>query len=337
MLGRDWIDRSRIQGSPPSLVRGIAPTLRVASMGQQLSVLRGLPKAETLISRIRRGNYDAEAELTAIYLLASGQSGVVIDLQPAVSVRGRSRRPDFRARRRGTRWTYVEVTQPNTSDLQKRVQQVLNRLTALVSTVKKPFALEVLLRRGPSAREVENLTQVIPAFCARDGVHSEDLPNELGKLFLNHDPPGRPSLRQHAGEEERPRLGAARAVFGPDEPLRHIMVRIAFADERAERFLRREAGQLPKDGPGLIMVQMSGAPGGFRSWEPLLGRRFSPSQHTRVSAICLWESGLEPTPSGEAWIPRTKLILNRYARYGLPSWVAASLARWEGSSGVGVL
>lgn len=33
-------------------------------MGQLLSVLHGLPKAETLISRIRQGDYDAEAELT---------------------------------------------------------------------------------------------------------------------------------------------------------------------------------------------------------------------------------------------------------------------------------
>jgi hypothetical protein len=61
-------------------------------------------------------------------------------------------------------------------------------------------------------------------------------------------------------------------------------VRMPFADQRADDFLRKEARQLPNDAPSLIMVEMSRAPGGFRSWEPILEGRFQPTVHTRVGA-----------------------------------------------------
>ena len=53
-------------------------------------------------------------------------------------------------------------------------------------------------------------------------------------------------------------------LVGPDEPRRHIAVRLAFTDQRADEFLRTEARQLPTDAPGLIMIQTSGAAGSWR-------------------------------------------------------------------------
>lgn len=67
----------------------------------------------------------------------------------------------------------------------------------------------------------------------------------------------------------------------------------------------------------------------FKVREPLIRRRFQPTIHTRVSAICLFMSGQELTPGGEAWIPETKLIANLDAQHPPPAWIATALANHE--------
>jgi hypothetical protein len=98
-----------------------------------------------------------------------------------------------------------------------------------------------------------------------------------------------------------------------------------YADQRAERFLTEEARKLPTDAPGLIMVEMGRAPGGFRTWEPIFRRRLQPTMHTRVGGIGMFGSGLLPTPEGEAALYETKFISNPYAKIPLPSWIAEVL------------
>jgi hypothetical protein len=124
-----------------------------------------------------------------------------------------------------------------------------------------------------------------------------------------------------------PRLGLAQAIGGGTEPHRHIAIRMAYSDERAERFFRREARQLPKDGPGLLVIQMSRAPGGFKSWEPLIRRRFQPTINTRVSAVCFLGGGSVLTPDGEKLLPETKVLANPHAAFPLPQWIGDCLTR----------
>ena len=321
IFGRAWIEESRI--SSGSVVRGSAPTLHIVSMGQKLTAIEDLlDKAEKLIERIRRRDNSAHAELTAIYLLRSRRPTAEVDLDPPVG----DRISDFRIRRGGDEpWTYVEVTLPDVSDAQNRAMTVIERLTALLKPIKRPFALDVFLRREPTAAETDSLAERVPQFCNLDGVHRSELANELGFLLLNASPPGQVVFHNHVGEENRPRIGMSKGIVGPGEPHRHIAVRMAFADERAETFLRREARQLPEDAPGLVMVQMSRVPGGFKTWEPLLLRRFQPTIHTRVGAVCLYSGALLTTSRGEAWLPETKMIANPHGKFPLPSWMSDAL------------
>ncbi len=134
MLGREWIEASRITSG--AIARGSAPTLRVVSMGQRLSALEGVPDGvEKLIERIRRGDHSAEAELTAIYLLRYRRAPAIVDLYPKVD----EREADLRIRKDKEPWTYVEVTQPDLSEAFSRVKTILERITALVMTVKEAF------------------------------------------------------------------------------------------------------------------------------------------------------------------------------------------------------
>jgi hypothetical protein len=238
-----------------------------------------------------------------------------------VRVSGAERKPDFRARTDNGLWTYVEVTAPQRSQATKRILQCLERIGSLVQRVEGHYALEVFLRREPSDTELEHLSRAIPELCGREGMHDEELPGGLGRLRLNHTAPGQVVLNLPKGEEDTPRLGRLDRRMGPDDD-RHIAVRIAYTDERADEFLRTEARQLPTEAPGLIMIRTSGAPGGWRSREALLRRRFTPDSHTRVSGICLFHSGLVGTAGREEeWRLETKLILNPHAALPLPDWI----------------
>jgi hypothetical protein len=316
LLGRPWIEKHRANGT----LTGTVPTLSVVTTGQKLAALDGIRDGEKLVQGMLREDGSVIAEITAIYLIRSIRRDAQVELYPEVG----NRLADFRVRCTGLPWTYVEVTQPDCSEAAERARTVLEHVAVLVTDIKKSFALEVFFKREPNEAELAALIKSLPVFCAQEGIHQKELPYQLGLLFLNQSQPGQLVLDDH-GDEVRPRIGMARAIAGTDEPHRHIVVRMAFSDERAEAFMTSEARQLPKDSPGLIMIEMSRAQSGFKSWEPLLKRRFQPRIHTRVSGVCLFSGGFFSTESGEAWLPATKLLLNPFASLGLPAWIGDAL------------
>jgi hypothetical protein len=324
VLGRGWIEASRTHSGVPS--RGTLVTLHVVTTGQLLANLDSISGTDELIEKLRIHDASAFAELTALHLIRSQEPSSIIEVGPSDRVGDRNRRPDFRVRLGSEAWIYVEVTQPDIAEAQTRVQNVLNRIADLLQPIKKGFALEVFLRREPTNEDLEELVPAIQDVCVLEGHQSRDLPG-LAILTLNASQPGLVVPLEHSGEPNVPRLGCAKALSGLSEPHRHISVRMAYADDRAEDFLRKEAKQLPSDSPGLIMVQMSRAPGGFKSWEPVLRRRLQPTQHTRVSMVCLFGSGYQLTPEGEAWILETKLIPNPNARFPLSTWITDALSK----------
>jgi hypothetical protein len=130
----------------------------------------------------------------------------------------------------------------------------------------------------------------------------------------------------HLGEEMCPRFGAAELVGGVDQPALQITVKMPFSGRRAERFISSEAAQLSGDAPGLIMVDMTNTKTGFKSWEPLIKRRFQPTIQTQVGGVCLFSSGILLTSTGFAVPSQTKLLLNPHATLPLP---VGSIRRWR--------
>src|SRR5262249_24881855 len=156
----------------------------------------------------------AGAEAMAIHLLRTARPGISVELYPSARVGERQRQPDFCVCEPGGVWTYVEGTQPDVTEAQRRVEDVSWRLTELLADMKWNFALEVFLRREPTEGEVEAIVQRLPDFCSREGEQVEPLPDCLGLLLLNQSAPGEVVLRDHPGEETFPRLGSVKAIAG---------------------------------------------------------------------------------------------------------------------------
>ncbi len=323
LLGRNWIEDSRRSQIGGGISRGLLPTLRVASMGQQLAALDGvIGPIDKLIERIRQGERSAEAELAAIFLLRSRNPIAIVEIYPKVG----DGEADFRTRLPDSDWTYVEVAQPSESEPARVAKQVITKLTQPLQQVNTPFSLEVYLKREPAEQELTPVSDRIEALCRKRDTRQEELPAGLGFLILNISAPGDVVRLQLPGDDG-PRIGVIAIAGDGGKPNRKISVSMPFADNRAEAFLTTEARQLPKDSPGMIALELSGASGGLKTWEPLLLRRLQPIQHTRVSAICLFEDAVVTFHAAEQAFLQTKLILNPYAKYSLPEWIQSVVVK----------
>lgn len=319
ILGRDWVTSTRcVSGGQ---VRGPGPLLAVLSMGERLTTLEAVNNAGKLIAKLKKHDTSAEAELTAMHLLHVRNNKAEVEYEPGSR---NGRKVDFRIRVTGKDWTYIEVTRPNISEAIERLTAILSRITGLVREIKREFALEVFFRREPDDDEVEGLLDSIRQFCM-DNISKHQEVSDLALLILSDMVPGQITPYQEPEDHATPRLGAAQFIVGKDEPKRHVVARVPYSDKRADAFLRNEAAQLPKDHPGVIMVDVSGEPTAFSSWGTILARRFQPGIHTRVSGVCLFAPQLLPLDNGLIWIPNVQLHINPNARFALPSWIAGSL------------
>lgn len=330
-FGREWVEATRIRNGVPS--RGLTPTLYIVTMARLLRSLEGLPNVAGLLEKVSNGSTDARAELIAIDLIRTENPGAIVEVEPEIQVGARNRKPDFRTQMADDKWwTYVEVTNPNTSDTQEDVQQGLARLTGLVRDCSGSFALEVFFKREPSAAELGLIADMIIQEHQTREQSAVELPSGLGTLYWNYQPPGTMMLDDH-GERYTPRLSRGAVAGKTDQhghidQHRHITVRWPFTDVRAEAFIRHEARQLPTDAPGLIMIFTSGTVGAMKAWRALIERRLQPDLNTRVSAVCLFSSALRETEQGEDWNVECKLILNPHARFPLPRWIIDQLERF---------
>ncbi len=303
--------------------RGARPLrLRLCAWGR-CSALDGVAGREKLIEKIQKDDRSARAELRAIYLLR--RPHIAVEMYPLVSVGTGKREPDFRVRETEGSWTYVEVARPDTADTQRRANALLNRLTQVISSVAKPFTLEVFLLREPNDGEIEELATALPALCVEEGVSRTHI-KDLAILILNHTTANKIVPYQHPEDDRRPRLAMAKAIVGGSQPPRQLSVSMPYADGRGEAFLTSEARQLPTDAPGLVMIDMGNAPGGFKEWVPLLERRLQPKIHTRVGGICLFFEAILPTERGIAQLMETRLFRNPHARLPLPAWIVSAVA-----------
>ena len=112
---------------------------------------------------------------------------------------------------------------------------------------------------------------------------------------------------------------------------RHIAVRVPYFDDRGHQFLANEAAQLPDDGPGLIVIDMTGTAGG-KEWAPVLEAELALNLYAQVSAICLVRSGIVPTDRGETSQLETDVIINPGAKHPLPLWLDEQLRRYKAAS-----
>lgn len=322
-FGRGWIEATRLQPGAIDPVRGAGPALKIAVLGEQLAVLDRATGCDRLIEKLRNQEPSAYAELKAIHCTAGGTPDVRIECEPTVTVGRRERRPDFRLARSEEPWVYVEVTRPNPADAQQRLTEAMNELAGLLDTVTGTYTAEVFFQRHAQIGELHAVREQLAGLCAQGDVVATEMPDRLGVIYMNDAVAGEIVVHDR-GQPSTPRLGVAKGVVEDGVRTRHIVVRVPYFDDRGHNFLATEAAQLPNTGPGLIMIDMTGAAGG-KGWTSVFEGELALGLYDQVSAICLLRSGMIPTDLGAGSQLGTDLILNPTPRHALPDWLSSKL------------
>jgi hypothetical protein len=315
-FGEAWIHASR----RTSDAMGAHPTLHIAITGQLIEAVTDLPGRSDLLARLRSNEPGSGAELLVIAIVRATNRKINLTLAPSVAVGARTRQPDLRLTNDGEH-VYVEVSAAQSSEEAQEVRDRIDEIAqrALGAT---PWGntSEIYLHREPSDHEVSELLSAIGPLCSSG--NEQMLHKELANVVVNSCEPTKVEPYDH-GDAPRPRLSIAHFQITAEGKRRHAVVRYPYSDERAAKFLSNEAQQLPKDTPGIIVLHVSGAVGGMKSWEPLLRQRLRPNLHTRVSAVVLLESGSTWTEQGEAWAHHAAVIVNEHAVIPVPAWALA--------------
>jgi hypothetical protein len=323
LFGRGWIEATRLQRGAIGPVRGTVPTLNIAVLGEQLSVLDRATGCDRLIEKLRDHELSARAELTAIHRTAGGTPEVRVECEPTVTIGGRVKRPDFRLARDNEPWTYVEVTRPNPANAQQQLVEAMNELAGLLNTVTGTYTAEVFFHRHARIRELHAVKEQLAVLCVQGEVVATEMPNGLGVIYMNDAIAGQVVLHDR-DQPYTPRLGVAWAAMEDGVTARHIAVRVPYFDDRGHNFLATEAAQLPNSGPGLIMIDTTGIAGG-KEWSSVFDGELALGLYEQVSAICLLRSGMISTDQGEASQLDTAVVLNPTALHALPDWLSSRL------------
>ena len=298
--------------------------LRVYWFGRRAQSLIGVTGTRDSIRKILRGDRSASEELTAIHLLRDGHRDTELELSPPTFVGDRTKQPDFRIRKKGDPWVYVEVTQLNRSVASARVTDLLQRLGEGVMDIDRPFILEVVLDREPAESEIDALVYEARLECEREAGTTRELAG-LGRLLVKT---GDVSVVVPSVESDTvPRMTLARSLLGPVAPNRQAIIRVPFRDERAEDVLANEAKQLPKNECGLVMVNVNLQPTAFEHWSKRIPERFASGNHTRVAGVLLFMHATQASTRGLVWFPHVRFMPNPHARVPIAPWVTAEFER----------
>ena len=319
LLSHEWMDAQRFNNG--YVQSGPYITLYVAAIGRMLGVIESVADVNELVTRLKTRDRAALSELMAAFLCLRGNPNVNLEFGINIRVGNRIKQPDFRLRVGSDTWTHVEVTAPDNSIQQKHAQSTLDSITMLLPEFLDGTVVEVLLLRGPTDKEVIQLCTEV-RILIENPTRVIKLVNNLAVIALNVAQLELDVLRNYK-EQLGPMLCVSRAEVG--KARKNISVSIPVVDQRAMNFLRIEARQLTASEKGIVMIDMKSICAGIKKWKVLLEHRLQPKIHTRVSGICLFRYACEDTPDGEAIVPETLVIENRFARNPMPHWLCEQL------------
>jgi hypothetical protein len=325
-IGRDWLLARTRAGTCRS--GGWGSFIDTYALGTRILAARGARNVQALFDRLRRQEPAAFSELLAIHLLWNADNE--IEIEPEVAVGDGTRVPDFKVRRLGGEWTYVEVTQLGRSNASERARHVLQVIADTIVAIRAVFVLEIVLARHPTDAEIAELAALADELCRRDE------PADVG-----HGDVARVVVRcadwrvvspTPSSADDPPRMAIAVVLGGEDEPERQVAVRIPFEDVRAEDVLTAEARQLPKTERGLVMVDVTAQVTALTSWPAIIRRRFTHNRYTRVGCMCLMRRGLQLGPNGLVSWAAVLPIYHPHARHRTVDWIRLRFEEIRGLS-----
>lgn len=284
-FGREWLQPTH----PGTLVTDAYAIAAIWDAGSRAESLLGadlvIEKLGTSISDV---DWGALAELRAAAHFAARGARVI--LEQDVHLEGSRHKPDMHVQlpRDGF---YVEVTCPEYGREYLRLMGLLRSIVESI-TIDNRHA-QVFFYREPTLAEGATVRQFL---------HAGDEPpfrrhvDGVAEIFLDQPTDESLSTFPPAVNEPGPLLVAISFQLSAGVLTRRTTVKLPFSDTRARMFIHNEAEQLPKGGPGVIILDVSRPVGKLEFWaDAVRAYLVSTTAHTRVSAVLVWKAGYTAT------------------------------------------
>jgi hypothetical protein len=297
-MGSDWI------GLTFGTCRGTWVTISIIELGKILGEVEKIPNGSKLVKKIK-DNYpnnilqgiagrkvgpsqfkasDSLHELAHSLQVARlvahyERHSCMVEIEPKLIVNGRRRFPDLRVKS-DSKWVYVEVVCPGFSKETQAIFGTLSRISNLGDEITMDRVIEVYLYKDPSEPEIRQIIDICKTLAQRDLQPQEYNIDGIAQIFTNPWNEERLPNFAPAIIEKRPILVFIDLKTKTDEGMVHgrrCIVKMPFTDERAQRILNEKSSQLSRTDPGLIVMDVSDIPGGFKRWPELVTRRLQPN------------------------------------------------------------
>ncbi len=257
--------------------------------GSRAESLRG---ADRLIGKLGTNISDVDwptlAELCVAAHFASQGARVIFEQD--ICLEASDRKPDMHIQL-PVGGFHIEVTCPETGQEYLRLMRLL-RSTVESITIDNRHA-QVYFYREPTLAEGATVRQFL---------HAGDEPpfrrhvDGVAEIFLDQPTDESLSTFPPAINEPGPLLAAMSFQVSAGILARRTTVKLPFSDTRARTFIHNEAEQLPKGGPGVIILDVSSPVGKLEFWADAIRAYLAgTTAHTRVSAVLVWKAGYTAT------------------------------------------
>lgn len=289
--------------------RGLMFAIPIIELGILLEGLKEITNGKVLIQKIKENSpflvssnkkystipvvkkTDSAAEYShalAVARLATyyHRNGFEIEIEPKLLVNERSRIPDLRIKVCEV-WLYIEVVSPNYSLEVQAAYKSLNRISALANTLKDDFLVEVYFCKSPSDSEILQIFQKCKEM-ADHPIMEQFTFEGLATIFVSFKSQEKLPHFTPAIEEKRPILVTIGFRMENKEGIPHssrVVAKMPISDERAQSLLNHKSRQLSRSCPGMIVMDVSGVPGGFKRWTYLISKRLQDNLNRRITAV----------------------------------------------------
>jgi hypothetical protein len=329
ILGPDWLRRMKF--SQNTELTGAMPTISVVELGMKLAVLRRGLNYNSLLDKLR-SKLDNEiakemAEINAIYLLCN-EADVEFELEPEVLRAGRDPSyPDFKLKKReSNEWVFVEVKQPDTSEHNLALREIIERIINRISIYENFLSVEIMLLELPSAEQLNEIERTCITLFEQNQITEAEI-EHIGLIKVNHNSTVHYAPHDYPGFQGRPVLAQMKGISQFDELgnstlLKQVVCRIGTSDERARRFLIDASDQLPPNYANLIWIDGRNVPS-VGGWGTLIARQFidRPLLNRKITGLVTYTNGLGLKEGINVVLNTARFTANRTADLVLPAWL----------------
>ncbi len=203
---------------------------------------------------------------------------------------------------------YIEIMTPELSDVMKQAYSGMNDLADRLTTQNPGANIDVYLLAEPTSHVLDTILNFVKKIIDSQYNATLEIPDVA---FLRYVPY---RLQESPIKKESSDLHIPMQLLSPFEPVSNtlglpilivvcvtrkegvisrVSIQFPLTDERAERLMIGEAHHFSHQEMNLLVMDVSGIPGGIRSWSALIQRRFQPKRNRRFGAVVLFASHMQ--------------------------------------------